>query len=92
MFAGHRDFSGVGPAVFYHLLDLRAGDVIHVVGETTEVQYKVTQSHEYGVSSMPMQSILAPARGDQLTLITCSGPFHNGGYDHRLVVHATRAA
>jgi LPXTG-site transpeptidase (sortase) family protein len=93
VFAGHKDFSGIGPAIFYHLPDLRVGDAIDVVsGQGTEVRYKVTQSQAYPVSSMPMAQILSASKSDQLTLITCAGAFHNGAYDQRLVVHATKAA
>ncbi len=91
VFAGHRDYWGTGPAVFWHLGDLRAGDIIHVVsGQATEIRYKVAQSTNYALSSMPMQSILAASKGDEITLITCYGDFRNGGYDHRLVVTATK--
>ena len=92
VFAGHKDYWGVGPAVFWHLADLRAGDAIDIVsGQSTEVRYKVTQSRSYNLTSIPMASILAPSKGDQITLITCAGAFHNGGYDSRLVVQATRS-
>ncbi len=92
VFSGHLDYWGVGPAVFWRLRDLQAGDSIDVVsGESTEVRYKLTQTWSYVTSTMPMQTVLAPSKEDQITLITCAGSFHNGGYDHRLVVRAVKA-
>lgn len=94
VFAGHLDYWGVGPAVFWHLGDVRAGDLIDVVSpQQTEVRYQVTSLTSYSLTSIPMASILAPGKEDQLTLMTCTGDFHqSGGYDHRLVVRATRVS
>ena len=94
VFSGHRDYRGIGPAVFWRLGDLRLSDMVDVIsGQATEARYKVTQIWDYELTSIPMRSILASSHEDQVTLITCSGAFHqNGGYDHRLVVQAMRVA
>jgi sortase family protein len=94
VFSGHRDYSGVGPAVFWRLSDLRPGDVVDVVSaEASEARYRVTRTTSYPVASIPMASILAPSRQDEITIMTCAGAFHQaGGYDHRLVVEGTRIA
>ncbi len=94
VFAGHRDYWGVGPAVFWRLGDLRAGDLIDVVSaQRTEVRYRVASTVSYNLTSIPMASVLAPSGQDQVTLLTCDGTFHQtGGYDHRLVVKAVRVA
>jgi LPXTG-site transpeptidase (sortase) family protein len=94
VFAGHKDYTGVGPAVFWHLSDLRSGDVIDVVSAArTEVRYRVSQIWDYPLASIPMQSVLESSKQDEITVMTCSGAFHkSGGYDHRLVVRATRIA
>jgi len=94
VFSGHRDFWGVGPAVFWHLSDLRAGDTADVVSaQGSEVRYQVTQVTSYDVASIPMHTVLAPSKQDQITIMTCAGAFHQaGGYDHRLVVRGTRIA
>src|SRR5215467_8748908 len=61
VFAGHRDFGQVGnPAIFWHLDQLVAGDMIDIVSpQRTELRYRVTQTWDYTVRSMPMASVLA---------------------------------
>jgi LPXTG-site transpeptidase (sortase) family protein len=92
VFAGHRDFAGVGPAVFWKLQQLVPGDSIQVSGaDQRQLQYQVSQTWDYTLSNIPMASVLAQGGGDQITLITCSGSYSRAaGYDHRLVVRATR--
>jgi LPXTG-site transpeptidase (sortase) family protein len=94
VFAGHKDFAGVGPAVFWKLGQLGPGDSIQVTGaDQTQLQYEVTQTWDYTLSTIPMASVLAQGNGDQLTLITCAGSYSQAaGYDHRLVVRARRVA
>lgn len=92
VFSGHRDFAKVGPAVFWQLDQLTAGDIIDVVsGHQTEVRYRVSQTWNYTVAEIPMGQVLAADRADEITIITCSGRYTpSGGYDHRLVVRAVR--
>ena len=94
VFAGHKDFAGVGPAVFWKLGQLGPGDTIQVTGANqTQLQYQVTQTWDYTLSNIPMASVLAQGDGDQVTLITCAGSYSRAaGYDHRLVVRAKRIA
>lgn len=94
VFSGHRDFGQVGnPAIFWHLDQLVAGDQIDVVSDKrTQISYRVSQAWDYSVSDMPMQEVLATDRNDEVTLITGSGTYLRGGYDHRLVVRAVRAS
>jgi LPXTG-site transpeptidase (sortase) family protein len=95
VFAGHRDFGQVGnPAIFWHLDQLVAGDMIDVVSpQQTEIRYRVTQTWDYGVHDIPMDRVLATDHVEEVTLITCSGTYSRGlGYDHRLVVRAVRVA
>jgi sortase A len=95
VFSGHLDFGHLGnPAVFWHLDQLVRGDLIEVVSpQQTEIHYRVTQTWDYTVRTMPMASVLATDRVDEVTLITCAGTFASGlGYDHRLVVRAVRTA
>jgi LPXTG-site transpeptidase (sortase) family protein len=94
VFAGHKDFAGVGPAVFWKLGQLSAGDTIQVTGDgQSQIQYQVTQTWDYTLSNIPMASVLAQGGGDQITLITCAGAYsQSAGYDHRLVVRAKRVA
>jgi LPXTG-site transpeptidase (sortase) family protein len=93
VFAGHLDFGRLGnPAIFWHLDQLARGDLIEVVSpQQTEIRYRVTQTWDYTVRTMPMASVLATDRTDEVTLITCAGTYTNGlGYDHRFVVRAVR--
>jgi sortase A len=95
VFAGHRDFGQLGnAAIFWHLDQLEPGDVIEVVSpQQTEIRYRVTHAWDYTVRTMPMASVLATDRVDEVTLITCAGTYARGtGYDHRLVVRAVRTA
>lgn len=95
VFAGHLDFGRLGnPAIFWHLDQLASGDVVEVVSpQRTELRYRVTQTWDYTVRNMPMATVLATDRVDEVTLITCAGTYTNGvGYDHRFVVRAVRTA
>jgi LPXTG-site transpeptidase (sortase) family protein len=93
VFSGHLDAESIGPAIFWRLTQLKPGDVIEVVSpQSSELRYKVTQSWNYPVASIPMKSVLYPGGGDQITLITCAGHYKAGsGYDHRLVIRAEPA-
>jgi LPXTG-site transpeptidase (sortase) family protein len=94
VFAGHKDFAGIGPAVFWKLGQLSSGDTIQVTGANqAQLQYQVTQTWDYTLADIPMASVLAQGGGDQITLITCAGSYSRAaGYDHRLVVRAKRVA
>jgi len=94
VFSGHRDFGSVGnPAIFWHLDQLATGDLIDVVSDKrTQITYRVSQTWDYSLTSLPMQQVLATDPRDEVTLITSSGTYLRGGYDHRLVVRAVRAA
>jgi hypothetical protein len=92
VFSGHRDFAKVGPAIFWHLDQLVAGDAIDVVSDhRTEIRYRVARVTSYRVTAMPMAQLLAADRGDEITIITCAGRYTpSAGYDSRLVVRAVR--
>jgi len=93
VFSGHVDYGQLGsPAIFRHLDQLGAGDLIEVVSpQQTEIRYRVTQTWNYTLRGIPMATVLATDRVDEVTLITCAGTFAPGtGYDHRFVVRAVR--
>jgi sortase (surface protein transpeptidase) len=95
VFSGRRDSGRAGvPAVFLHLDQLGAGDLLDVVSaQRTEIRYRVSGTRDYALSGMPMQSVLATDRAEEITLITTSGTFSPGvGYDRRLVVRAVRTS
>jgi sortase family protein len=94
VFSGHRDFGQPGtPAIFWHLDQLVPGDAIDVVSDKqTQIRYRVIQTWDYSLTSIPMQQVLAADPTDEVTLITASGTYVRGGYDHRLVVRAVRTS
>jgi LPXTG-site transpeptidase (sortase) family protein len=93
VFAGHVDYAGVGPAVFWDLRRLRFGDLIDVSrSDGTVYRYKVVSSQAYSLSEAPVMDIIGPTAFDAITLITCTGTFNSAlrQYDQRLVVRAQR--
>ncbi|HEU0116059.1 MAG TPA: class F sortase [Thermomicrobiales bacterium] len=91
--AGHIDYWNVGPAVFYHLADLKPGDAIRVVGQDGNVfTYDVQWVKQFDAADAPLTQIVGDAGQDTLTLITCGGTFDytNGHYLQRTVVRADR--
>jgi hypothetical protein len=91
--AGHVD-SRTGPAVFYRLRELRAGDgVIVVRRDGTRVRFAVQRSGQYPKDDFPTAAVYGPTRGPTLRLITCGGDFDasTGHYVDNTVVYATAA-
>jgi sortase (surface protein transpeptidase) len=93
--AGHVDYWNVGPAVFWDVRDLPAGDVIRVVGEDGKnYEYAVQWTQPYMAEELTPEVIQNDIVGDTgeetLTLITCGGEFNpdTGEYNQRWVVRA----
>jgi sortase A len=86
---GHVD-STCCPAVFYHLRDLKKGDVIEVQYKKGIVKFQVMWQQSYSNDKLPANWLFAQVHERGLSLITCSGVFYptGGGYDHKLVVYA----
>jgi LPXTG-site transpeptidase (sortase) family protein len=76
--AGHVD-SKRGPAVFYRLRELEAGDRIEVVRGGETVRFTVVSTAWYPKTTFPTDDVYGPTPDRQLRLITCGGVF-----DHRL--------
>jgi LPXTG-site transpeptidase (sortase) family protein len=76
--AGHVD-NRHGPAVFYRLRELEAGDRIEVVRGGETVRFTVTSTAWYPKTAFPTAAVYGPTPDRQLRLITCGGVF-----DHRL--------
>ena len=96
LFAGHVDYWGVGPSVFYNVRDLVEGDEISVTGEdgavfTYGVEWVETIPIEELISGR-MAEVVAPTSYQAVTLFTCGGEFDyvNGEYLSRTVVRARR--
>jgi sortase (surface protein transpeptidase) len=93
--AGHVDYWNVGPAVFWDIRELPAGDVIRVVGEDGKnYEYAVQWIERYDAAGLTPEVIQNDIVGDTgeetLTLITCGGTFDpaTGEYNERWVVRA----
>jgi LPXTG-site transpeptidase (sortase) family protein len=92
--AGHVD-SRSGPAVFYRLRELRAGDQVHVdrADDTTAV-FTVTQLARYAKTNVPSDQVYGPVQDHQLRLITCGGEFDRArrSYRDNVIVYARLTA
>jgi sortase (surface protein transpeptidase) len=95
--AGHVDYWDVGPAVFWDIRNLPAGEVIRVVGEDGKnYEYAVQWIERYEAAGLTPEVIQNDIVGDTgeetLTLITCGGTFDpaTGEYNERWVVRANR--
>lgn len=89
--AGHVDFIGVGPAVFWNLWRLEVGDVIELVLTDGRLfRYQVQRMETVQEDHAPVGQIVGPTPQELLTLITCAGNYNpaSGRYDQRLIVQA----
>ena len=91
---GHVD-STDGPAVFYALRDLVAGDVVEVtVADGSTARYAVSGTAQVPKGEFPTAAVFGATADDVLRLITCTGAFDAGArsYTDNLVVTAERLA
>jgi LPXTG-site transpeptidase (sortase) family protein len=91
--AGHLDYVNYGPAVFFNLRKLEAGDEIQLVlADQTTAKYVVTSTESYDAATAPVQAIVGPTDAEVVTLITCGGSFDKSSreYNQRLVVRGDR--
>jgi Sortase domain len=74
--------SDTGPAVFYRVGDLGAGDPITVVGaDGRRARFTVTGKQEFPKDHFPTERVYGRTTGPALRLITCSGTFdHSSGH------------
>jgi sortase (surface protein transpeptidase) len=88
--AGHVD-SKTGPAVFFGLARLRAGDSV-IVGrrDGSRVRFIVRRVARFPKAHFPTRRVYGPTRRPELRLITCSGEFDSasGHYLDNTVVYA----
>lgn len=92
VFAGHLDYAGYGPAVFWRLGELGPDDVIEVHQQDGMIlRYRVTSVRPFAATD-DASGIVASAGRPTITLITCDGAFdsENRAYGERLVVTGDR--
>jgi hypothetical protein len=91
--AGHVD-SQDGPAVFFRLADLAAGDEVLVHREDgSTVAFRVDRVEQHPKDAFPTESVYGPVPGPELRLITCGGEFDEAvdSYRDNIVVYASAA-
>jgi sortase (surface protein transpeptidase) len=88
--AGHVD-DRTGPAVFFRLEELTAGDTVLVTGsDGRPVPFTVTRVASYPKDDFPTAAVYGPTTGPELRLITCGGTFDRTrrSYTDNVVVYA----
>jgi len=88
--AGHVD-SRKGPAIFYRLRDLRAGDTINIIrADGTTARFVADDVVRYPKQAFPTEAVFGPVPDPVLRLITCGGRFDRArrSYVDNLVVTA----
>ncbi len=92
--AGHVDYHGIGPVVFWDLNKLAVGAEVLVVTDAGQtLRFTVRGSEYYTDDNAPLLDIFGPANTVDLNLITCGGTFDpvTRHYDQRLVVFTSYA-
>jgi LPXTG-site transpeptidase (sortase) family protein len=90
--AAHVD-SRAGPAVFFRLKELKAGDKVYVPrSDGITVTFAVTGVERYPKNAFPTQQVHGPTPDRALRLITCGGAFDYAkrSYRDNIVVYAVR--
>lgn len=88
--AGHVD-DHTGPAVFFRLEELVAGDRVAVTGSDGQrVEFTVTRVAAYPKDDFATDEVYGPTTGPELRLITCGGTFDRTrrSYTDNVVVYA----
>nr|WP_204589506.1 class F sortase [Chryseomicrobium aureum] len=87
--AGHVD--GLeGPAIFWDLADVQAGDVIEVAGEDETLTFEIYKLESIPLALADVSEVFGYTSSPELVLITCSGTYNRewGTREERLVVYA----
>jgi sortase A len=91
--AGHVDYWGVGQCVFASVGSLQKHDLIQITGDDDFMyKYAVDWVKNFDADNAPIDEIVGQTDNENLTLITCGGPFDPDRkvYLQRTVVRAVR--
>jgi sortase (surface protein transpeptidase) len=80
--AGHVD-SRAGPAIFYRLGELRAGDLVEVLRGGAWIAFEVVGSTRVPKDEFPTEQVYGPTPDRQLRIITCGGEFDGATRSYR---------
>lgn len=86
--AGHVDGMD-GPAIFWDLAELEAGDEIIIEGDGKQLVFRVYAMESVDLELADVQSVFGYRSSPELILITCSGEFNHeqGTRKERLIVY-----
>jgi len=87
---GHVDWDH-SPAVFFHLQELRPGDLVYVDrADRSAARFRVTGLARVPKSRFPTDLVFAPTLEPSLRLVTCGGSFDHaaGSYRDNVIVFA----
>ena len=90
---GHVD-SFDGPAVFFRLRELQAGDRVTVTrSDGSVVHFDVDRVERYAKAEFPTEAVYGATEGPELRLLTCGGEFDKKtrSYEDNVVVYARQA-
>jgi hypothetical protein len=72
---GHLD-SFTGPAVFWRLSSLRAGDAVQIDRKDgSHLTFSISRTASFNVDSFPTNDVYGSSSGPELRLITCGGSY-----------------
>jgi LPXTG-site transpeptidase (sortase) family protein len=91
--AGHVDYIRHGPAVFWDLSKLVAGDRVQIkMKDGSVLEYEIVFNKTITVGEADWTAIVAGTDPESLTMITCGGEFEAGHYSDRQIVWGRRVA
>ena len=89
--AGHVDYIRHGPAVFWDLSKLKAGDRVQIrTTDGTVVEYQIEFNKSIEAGDADWTAIVAGTAQESITLITCGGEFSAGHYSNRQILWGRR--
>ncbi len=88
--AGHRDWWGYGPVVFWDLGLLRPGDTIYLLAADGTGATYLVESNTLVPRTVDPRPIIEDIGYEAVTLITCGGVWTGSEYTGRIIIRARR--